>query len=260
MPAPDALAAAMADIARKAGRVLAEFQPRQPEARLKADQSPVTEADQAAEALILDEIGRRLPGLAVISEENADSHAAEGGREFLLVDPLDGTRAFIAGTPDFCVSIAYIHAGVPVAGALHAPIEDRTWWGAGQLFEAQGDLSAATPIPPRQGRPPGAKPVALASHFHGGAETDAILQQCGAEDVIRMSSALKFVKLLTGEADLYPRRTRTMQWDVAAGDALLRARGGGLLDDEGRLLFYGRGESGWVAPPFMAYGALPRRT
>ncbi len=99
--------------------------------------------------------------------------------------------------------------------------------------------------------------MALASHFHGNAETDAMLKSCGAGRVIRMSSALKFVKLLTGEADLYPRRTPTMQWDIAGGDALLRVIGGGLLDDRGQLLSYGRKADGWFSPPFMAYAALP---
>lgn len=258
MGSSDALAAALADIARKAGRVLARFHPLRPQAEVKPDQSPVTEADRASEALILEEVAIALPGLPVISEENAESHGASGGREFLLVDPLDGTRAFLAGTADFCVSIALVREGVPVAGALHAPLEDETWWGAETLLYAQGNLGEARPLPPRLERAQGEGPVALASHFHGNEETDAMLARCGAARIIRMSSALKFVKLLTGEADLYPRRTRTMQWDIAGGDALLRAIGGGLLGDDGRLLTYGRGTDGWAAPCFMAYGALPR--
>lgn len=257
MHSPDSLAAALAEIARKAGRVLAGFHPLQLRPVLKGDQSPVTEADRASEALILEEVARAFPALPVISEENPRSHGVQGGDEFLLVDPLDGTRAFIAGTADFCVCIALIRRGIPVAGVLHAPLGDETWWGASELWSARGALSQARRLPPRPVRPRGEKPVALASHFHGNAETDDILARCGASRIIRMSSALKFVKLVIGEADLYPRRTRTMQWDIAAGDALLRAAGGGLLDDQGRLLTYGRTSEGWVAPPFMAYGVLP---
>jgi 3'(2'), 5'-bisphosphate nucleotidase len=254
----DALAAALAEIARTAGRVLAQFQSSRPQAQMKADQSPVTEADRASEAVILREVAVALPGIPVISEENAESHGADGGREFLLVDPLDGTRAFLAGTADFCVSIALVRDGVPVAGALHAPMEDETWWGGTAVRHARGSLADCALLPPRELRAPGEKPVALASHFHGNAETEDMLARCGAARIIRMSSALKFVKLLTGEADLYPRRTRTMQWDIAGGDALLRAIGGGLLGDDGQLLRYGQGADGWAAPCFMAYGALPR--
>jgi 3'(2'), 5'-bisphosphate nucleotidase len=239
LASPEALAASLAEIARKAGRVLAGFHPLRPQAMAKADQSPVTEADRASEALILAEVAARFPGLRVISEENAESHAASGGEEFLLVDPLDGTRAFIAGTADFCVSLALVRAGVPVLG------------------HARGALSASRLLPPRPPRALGDGLVALASHFHGNAETDALLAQAGATRIIRMSSALKFVKLFTGEADFYPRRTPTMQWDIAAGDALMRAAGGGLLDDAGTLLAYGRTEAGWRAPPFLAYGTLP---
>ncbi len=217
----------------------------------------MTEADRASEALILEEIAIALPGLPVISEENAESHGASGGREFLLVDPLDGTRAFLAGTADFCVSIALVREGVPVAGALHAPLEDEPGGGRKRCSMRKAILARPAPAP-RLERAPGEQPVALASHFHGNEETDAILARCGVARIIRMSSALKFVKLLTGEADLYPRRTRTMQWDIAGGDALLRAIGGGLLGDDGRLLTYGRGADGWAAPCFMAYGALPR--
>lgn len=257
MLSSDALAASLADMARKAGRVLAGYHPLRPQPVIKADQSPVTEADHASEAVILAEAARHFPGLPVISEENLSSHAAMGGDAFLLVDPLDGTRAFVAGTADFCVSIAYIRQGVPVAGALHAPLEDETWWGGRALWKAQGDLAGAQPLVRRTSREPGEKPVALASHFHGNAETDEMLARCGAARIIRMSSALKFVKLLTGEADLYPRRSRTMLWDIAGGDAMLRAIGGGLLGDDGQLVVYRRGAEGWVAPPFMAYGVLP---
>ncbi|MCU0819821.1 MAG: 3'(2'),5'-bisphosphate nucleotidase CysQ [Beijerinckiaceae bacterium] len=258
MASSDALAAALAEIARTAGRVLAQFQCSRPPAEMKADQSPVTEADRASEAVILQAVAVALPGIPVISEENAESHGADGGREFLLVDPLDGTRAFLAGTPDFCVSIALVRDGMPVAGALHAPMADETWWGGTVVRHACGSIADGAPLPPRLLRAPGEKPVALASHFHGNAETEDLLARCGASRIIRMSSALKFVKLLTGEADLYPRRTRTMQWDIAGGDALLRALGGGLLGDDGQLLCYGRGAEGWAAPCFMAYGALPR--
>jgi 3'(2'),5'-bisphosphate nucleotidase len=253
----DDIARSLALAAREAGRVLAQMQPQNPAPELKADLSPVTAADRAAEALILTALRRDFPDIPVISEENTESHVALAASRFFLVDPLDGTRAFIQGTPDFCVSIGLVENGLPVAGALHAPIADETFWAGESLWRARGDLAHAEPFPSAPRRASGGGPVGIASRLHNNAETDRVLAELGVIRVIRRSSALKFVALVSGEADLYPRRGRTMQWDIAAGDAILRSRGGGILDDEGQLLTYGYGALGWESPPFLAVRDLP---
>ncbi len=143
MASPDALATPLAEIARKAGRLLAGFHARRPAPSMKPDLSPVTEADRASEALILSEVGRLFPGLPVISEENAVSHAADGGREFLLVDPLDGTRAFLAGTADFCVSIALIREGRRLPECFMRPSKMKP----GGAAPPSGKQSAIWPAP-----------------------------------------------------------------------------------------------------------------
>jgi 3'(2'),5'-bisphosphate nucleotidase len=257
VPRLDDIALSLAAIAREAGRILALMQLEKPAPDLKPDSSPVTAADRAAETLILCRLGRAFPDIPVISEENPASHVASAAPRFFLVDPLDGTRAFINGTSDFCVALALVENGVPVAGALHGPIADETVWAGDNLWRASGDIAKAEPFPLVPRRDPAEPKVAIASKLHNTAETDRVLAELGVISVIRMSSALKFVALASGEADLYPRRGRTMQWDIAAGDAILRVRGGGILDDQGRLMRYGFGEIGWESPPFLALRELP---
>lgn len=257
VPRLDDIALSLAHIARDAGRILARMQAERPAPELKSDSSPVTAADRAAEALILGRLGREFPDIPVISEENPASHGASNSPRFFLVDPLDGTRAFIQGTPDFCVALALIEHGVPVVGALHGPVADETTWAGDNLWRASGEIAKAEPFPQVPRRDPAAPKVAIASKLHNNAETDRVLAELGVISVIRRSSALKFVALASGEADLYPRRGRTMQWDIAAGDAILRVRGGGIFDDQGRLMRYGFGDIGWESPPFLALRERP---
>lgn len=257
VPRLDDIALSLARIAREAGRILARMQPQNPTPELKSDASPVTAADRAAEALILSALKRDFPGIPVISEENPASHGALAASCFFLVDPLDGTRAFINGTPDFCVSIGLVENGLPVAGALHGPIRDETVWAGESLWRACGDIARAEPFPVRAKPDPARPKIAIASKLHNNAETDRVLAELRVETIIRRSSALKFIALVAGEADFYPRRGRTMQWDIAAGDAILRAAGGGILDDAGQPLRYGFGETGWESPPFLALREMP---
>jgi sulfate adenylyltransferase subunit 2/3'(2'), 5'-bisphosphate nucleotidase len=252
VPPLDEIAFALATFAREAGRLLARMQPQNPEPELKSDHSPVTAADRASEALILRHLAQAFPDIPVVSEENGASHVALAASRFFLVDPLDGTRAFINGTADFCVVIALVEAGVPVAAALHAPIADETVWVGEGLWRAKGDIRERELFPPAPPRPASKPLVGIASQLHGSPATERVLADYGVGTVTRMSSALKFVALAAGEADLYPRLAPTMQWDIAAGDAILRARGGGILDLEGRLVHYGFGANGWSSPPFIA--------
>jgi 3'(2'), 5'-bisphosphate nucleotidase len=257
VPRLDDIALSLARISREAGRILARMQPLSPAAELKPDASPVTAADRAAEALILAALERDFPDIPIISEENPSSHVALAASHFFLVDPLDGTRAFINGTPDFCVSIGLIEHGVPVAGALHSPIADETFWAGDRLWRACGDIAQAERFPVSAKPDPTRPRIAIASRLHNNAETDRVLRDLGVETIIRRSSALKFMALVSGEADVYPRRGRTMQWDIAAGDAILRVAGGGILDDAGKPLRYGFGKTGWESPPFLALRQLP---
>lgn len=246
----------LAELARAAGRVVMPFLGQDCVGFTKPDASPVTEADHASEALILGELTRAFPAIPVISEEHAASHALCPEGQFFLVDPLDGTKSFLAGTADFCVLIALIERGVPIAGALHAPVHDETWWAGSRLFMAQGDLGGAKEIlatisPARVGGP-----IAIVTARHGNAETERYLAEHRVQSVQRMSSALKFVALARGDADIYPRRGPCMQWDVAAGDALLRSVGGGVVADDGHLMRYGAGPRGWLCAPFVAHARL----
>lgn len=256
MPRLDDLAQDLARIAREAGRILAQMQPLNPAPELKSDCSPVTAADRASEALIISRLGQLFPDIPIVSEENAASHVALAAPRFFLVDPLDGTRAFIAGTTDFCVLLALIENGEPAASAIHAPIADETTWAGEKLWYASGDPSDAVPFQSGPERSAHQPMIGIASKLHGNAETDRALADYGVGRVIRMSSGLKFVRMAAGEADLYPRLGCTMQWDIAAGDAILRLGGGGILDTEGQLVRYGFGAQGWASPPFTAFRHL----
>lgn len=252
----DEVARTLARIARDAGDILRAMQHRPDGIRRKADGSPVSDADLAAEALIASALAEAFPGIPVISEENAAGHAVATGGRFFLVDPLDGTRGYLKGRPDFCVLIALIEQGAPVAGALDAPALGESYWAGEQVFRAAdraslaGERLRAAPLAPH-GR------TAIVSSSHA---REASLERCaelGADQVLSESSALKFARLAAGNADVYPREGRTMQWDVAAGDALLRPLGGGVLDPQGRLMQYGAKGGSWENPPFVAWRCLP---
>lgn len=250
----DAAARRLAEIAIEAGAVLNRF--RRPECRraTKADGSLVSEADTASEAHILHRLSEAFPGIPVVSEENAASHSGDPGPRFLLVDPLDGTRAFLSGGADFCVLVALVSRGTPVAGVLHAPATGQTWWAGATAFRAAGGLSGAVrlSLPPvrKTGR------IAVISAEFAMESSTHLCAALGISEMRKENSALKFVRVAEGDADLYPRIGRTMQWDVAAGDALLRALGGGVYDLAGKPLVYGPGAAGWTNPNFVAVGGL----
>lgn len=221
----------------------------------KPDGSPVTEADHAAEAIILEHLRQAHPKLPVLAEEEASAgRVPDLGMRWFLVDPLDGTRGFVERTGEFTVNIALIEAGVPVAGVVYAP--DRHLLYAGERGAGawrSSDGGAAEPIRPRD--PPAAGLTVLASR----ADTDATRARLADLPVAAFqpsSSSLKFCLLAEGSADLYPRFGRTMEWDTGAGQAVLEAAGGRVLalDDNGREagpLHYGK--PGFENPHFMAW-------
>ncbi len=242
-------------IARQAGVIIMRHYEGETVSREKKDHSPVTAADEEAEEYILRHLGEAAPGIPVIAEESAAAGRLPdiGSGPFFLVDPLDGTREFIGRNGEFTVNIALVERGVPVAGVVFAPAIGRLFWGseAGAFEMAPGNVE--TPIRTRTPAPSALK--AVASRSHRDADTDRFLQRHGVKDIVSAGSSLKFCVLAAGEADLYPRMAPTMEWDTAAGHAVLLAAGGRVtLDDEHTPLAYGKSGDGFRNPNFIAWG------
>ncbi|MCH8168255.1 MAG: 3'(2'),5'-bisphosphate nucleotidase CysQ [Proteobacteria bacterium] len=225
--------------------------------RAKADASPVTQADLAADRLIAAGLARAFPDIPAVTEEQADSHAETGHRRFFLVDPLDGTREFIRRRGEFTVNIALIEDGAPVAGVVLAPAIGRMFrsLAAGGAVEEAVGADGAPVAGSRRGlrvsTPDNAALRVVASKSHRDQATDDYIARYRVADFKSAGSSLKFCLLAAGEADLYPRLGRTMEWDTAAGHAVLRAAGGCVLRlDDHRPLAYGK--PGFENPFFLA--------
>ncbi len=253
----DDLLAVLRLIAERAGKVILAYyvDVEDIEVRAKADASPVTEADEAAEAFILKALATLTPEIPVISEEAMAAGRAPdiSGGLFWLVDPLDGTKEFLSGNGEFTVNIALIQDGAPVAGVVHAPALAMTWVGA----EPDGASFSQTdqpPMPIEARGLPEAGAVVVASRRHGDVrELDRFLADYHIEEQIEAGSSIKFGLLASGKADLYPRFGRTMEWDTAAGHAVLLAAGGSVTRaDTGEALTYGK--PGLENPHFIARG------
>ena len=218
----------------------------------KADASPVTEADQRAEALILQRLGAAFPGVAVVGEEGcADCGTPETiPPRFFLVDPLDGTRGFISGSTEFTVNIALIEEGYPVAGAVCTPADGKVWFtAAGRAWLTEDGRTRAIRVRERPD-----EPMALVSNSMGGAAAERLGAIHGFSTWRAVNSSLKLVLIASGEADLYPRDGPTSEWDIAAGQAVLEAAGGRVVTRDGRRLRYGKAEARFLNPPFTAVG------
>ncbi len=226
------------------------------EVKAKGDSSPVTEADEAADALISAGLRAEFPDVTLITEEQADSHALSAAT-FLIVDPLDGTKEFVKRRGDFTVNIAYVQDGVPLRGVVYAPAQGRLFYTLpdGAAVEETGALDKATPGPLKPigvSTPDNRALMVVASKSHRDQATDDYIARYAVADMKSAGSSLKFCLVATGEADLYPRLGRTMEWDTAAGDAVLRGAGGQVVrfDDHEPLAY---GKSGWDNPFFIAY-------
>jgi 3'(2'), 5'-bisphosphate nucleotidase len=222
----------------------------------KADESPVTEADHRAEALIVQALRARWPGVPVIAEEEvaADGAPIAAAQRFFLVDPLDGTKAFVRGDPHFTVNIGLVEAGRPVAGAIAAPATGEVWFTtpAGAAKRA-GPGAAARPI---HARPwPAGEAVALVSHTMKEETIARLADQYGFDLREAMDSSIKLCRIAEGAADVYPRHGPTMEWDIAAGHAILAAAGGRLTTPEGGDFAYGKADAGFRNGWFVARGA-----
>jgi 3'(2'), 5'-bisphosphate nucleotidase len=251
------LAREMRRLAIEAGAAIMEiYRSGDLETEAKDDQSPVTAADRAADALISAGLRASFPDVPLVTEEQAASHDQDV-RTFLIVDPLDGTKEFVRRRGDFTVNIAYVEDGTPIRGIVYAPAKARLFMTTpeGGAVEESGDF-AVTEIGERRGlRVAEADNDALrivASKSHRTPETDAYIARYHVADVVSAGSSLKFCLVAAGEADLYPRLGRTMEWDTAAGDAVLRAAGGQVVD-AGTLAPLGYGKDGFANPHFIAH-------
>ncbi|MCW2284372.1 3'(2'), 5'-bisphosphate nucleotidase [Rhodoblastus acidophilus] len=251
-----ALAALFIATALEAGAAILPFWRAEAQARAKADGSPVTPADLAANAVILSRLAVALPGIPVVSEE-AETPEFDGDR-FILVDPLDGTKEFLKGADEFTVNIALIQHGAPVCGVVFAPAQGRIWVGYETRARA-GVLPLGAADPARivwteiGCRTASDKLVAVVSRSHLDMETQDWLtdHDCAAAP---SGSSIKFCLIAEGAADVYPRLSRTMEWDTAAGDAVLRAAGGQTETVDGAPFVYGKSGAGYANPGFVARG------
>lgn len=233
-----ALLDALLPIARAAGDEIMQIYATDFAVRGKTDASPVTEADERAEALILPALARLSPDIPVVSEEEAAAGRIPAvGERFWLVDPLDGTKEFISRNGEFTVNIALIEHGAPMLGVVFAPALDRLFAGAAGIGATVEDKGVRRTIACRT--PPAEGLTVVASRSHGDAEALA-------------GSSLKLCLVAAGEADVYPRLGRTMEWDIAAGDAVLRAAGGIVRTLDGTTLRYGKAD--FANPHFAAWG------
>jgi 3'(2'), 5'-bisphosphate nucleotidase len=253
-PAPDL--DAVAAIARRAGAVVMAIYGTDFAVRNKGDASPITEADEQAERLIVPALRRLAPSLPVVAEEmvarGESIEPVDADSTFWLVDPLDGTREFASRNGEFTVNIALVHRGAPVLGVVYAPALDRLFAGAvGQGAWAE-DIAGRRAIAVRT--VPAAGVTVVASRSHGDAvQLQRYLDGRRVAEVIAAGSSLKLCLLAAGEADLYPRFGRTMEWDIAAGHAVLAAAGGSVVGHpDGRPLAYGK--AGFENPHFVARG------
>ncbi len=221
--------------------------------RTKADDSPVTEADEAADALIADGLRAAFPDILIVTEEQAASHARQADR-FIIVDPLDGTKEFIQRRGDFTVNIALVEGGVPQRGVVYAPARERLFYtrADGQSVEEGAPFgsepTALTPLAVRV--PDNAALVVVASKSHRDQATDDYIARYSVADFTSAGSSLKFCLVAAGEADLYPRLGRTMEWDTAAGHAVALGAGAEVLRlEDGQPLTYGK--PGYENPFFV---------
>jgi 3'(2'), 5'-bisphosphate nucleotidase len=248
------LIALAADLAARAGEAIMAIRARGFDVERKDDRSPVTEADRAAEALIVAGLRAALPGIPVIAEEEvADGRITAACAEFWLVDPLDGTREFAAGHEEFAVNIGLIRDGRAVLGVVGVPALGEMFGGIVGRGAWKRHAGVTAPIHTRT--PPAEGLTVLASRYHGSIDKlDAFLAGHRIASVANYGSSLKFCRLAEGVADLYPRLGRTMEWDTGSPQAVLEAAGGRVtLLEGGAPLLYGK--PGWENPNFVCYGA-----
>lgn len=254
-----ALIDAMSALALEAGAAALEIYESDFAVDAKNDASPVTEADRLGEEIILRGLARVAPHIPTLAEEAASEGQIPAlGREFFLVDPLDGTKEFVTKTGEFTVNIALVRDGRPALGVVYAPAIGKLYAGAagkGATLALVADGRAGAPHPIEARKVPERALVAVASRSHRGPETDAFLSTLDIADFAAAGSSLKFCLIAEGLADVYPRLGRTMEWDTGAGQAVLEAAGGRVLVfNKEDPLRYGKKDRGFDNPHFIAWG------
>jgi len=251
--------ASLCEVAHRAGAEILTVYGSDITVHHKQDASPVTDADRRAEAVILSALADLAPGVPVVAEESVAAGQVPdiSPGTFFLVDPLDATREFISRNGEFTVNIALIENGQPTLGVVHLPALEESFWtdGISGAWYRQGQ-GAPQPIRCRQAPD---RLAVVASRSHRDHRTDEYLQQFAVDDLVSAGSSLKFCRVAQGQADLYPRLGRTMEWDVAAGHAVVKAAGGEVTTIEGTAFTYGK--PGFENPHFVVRGpgvSLPR--
>lgn len=246
---------ALAEICEEAAALILPLWKSELQVFAKADESPVTEADRRGEALIIERLAARFPDIPVVSEEDASEFGTPDaiGQRFFLVDPVDGTKAFVRGDPNFTVNIGLVENGRPVAGAVNAPATGETWFTTDLGAMKRSGGGSARPVRARSW--PQGKAVALVSHTMKEETAVKLAEQYGFDLREPMDSSIKFCRIAEGAADIYPRHGPTMEWDIAAGHAVLAAAGGQVNTPEGGEVLYGKAGEGFRNGWFVARGA-----
>jgi len=254
-----ALIEPLTDLVRRAGAAIMAVNRGSMAIEGKADGSPVTEADFAADRVIDDGLAQLIGDIPALSEERARPVSLPYRGSFFLIDPLDGTKEFVAGRDEFTVNLALVTNGTPLLGIIGAPALGLIWRGvvgrgAERLSVAGTSTARAEPIHTRSLPKPGDPWIAAVSRSHGDARSEAFIASRPGAVRERLGSAVKFGRLAEGAADIYPRLAPTSEWDVAAGHAVVTAAGGKVTDAKGAALRFGEGREGFVMPEFIAWG------
>ncbi|MCA6119155.1 3'(2'),5'-bisphosphate nucleotidase CysQ [Bradyrhizobium sp. WSM 1738] len=224
----------------------------------KIDGSPVTEADLAADRIIAEGLAQIAPAIPSLSEERVQPDALSLRESFFLVDPLDGTKEFVAGRKEFTVNVALVTDGTPLLGVVSAPALGLVWRGLVGRGAERLTLGEGKPlIEPVHTRPcpPRGDPWTVAvSRLHGDARTEAFIAERPSAIRCELGSAVKFGRVAEGAVDIYPRLSPTSEWDVAAGHAVVTAAGGRITDSRGAPLVFGTRRDGFIVPEFIAFG------
>jgi 3'(2'), 5'-bisphosphate nucleotidase len=223
----------------------------------KLDGSPVTEADLAADRILAEGLARLAPAIPALSEERAQSAEPQYQASFFLIDPLDGTKEFVAGRDEFTVNLALVSNGTPLLGIIGAPALGFVWRGVvgrGAERLSISEQSRFQPVHTRRSPRPGQPWVAAVSRSHADSRTEAFIAARPGAIRDTLGSALKFGRVAEGQADIYPRLAPTSEWDVAAGHALVTAAGGKITDAHGDPVRFGSARTGFIVPEFIAWG------
>jgi len=254
-----ALMAPLTDLVVKAGHAILAVNRHAMKVEGKLDGSPVTEADLAADRIIAEGLAQLAPDVPALSEERVQSAELPFRGSFFLVDPLDGTKEFVAGRAEYTVNVALVTEGTPLLGIIGAPALGWLWRGlvgrgAERLRLSEAGVGAPEPIHTRPSPKRGEAWIAAVSRSHGDARTEAFIALRPGAVREKLGSAVKFGRLAEGAADVYPRLAPTSEWDVAAGCAVVTAAGGKVTDADGRPLRFGAPHGGFIIPAFIAWG------